>query len=604
MRLEFTRIILRDFKEYRGKHAFDLSSLGFGVHYIRGRNRVDALGSNGAGKSTLWDAFVWALTGRTVRGLRGTDVRTWEGSEHAMSRVDFYRGDAAHWIKRSTEKNGLWLDGKLVSQEEIDRLIGLNVVNIPHTIVLGQKRDLFFDLKPQHKLELLSETLALDKWETRSKRAKDEVSRLEGVQSGIKGRMLVLEEQLTELLGLTAKVVDKSREWEEEHAEAQGKREDKIAELQKARDKAVTAKGTHDLAYDSAETELRAVRRDLLKKQGEMDDILDAISKARTKRDTRKARYDELRELASSDVCPTCKQAIANHKDHAKQARADLAEAKKRWQLASDHVIVRETQKELLRDVIVRMRKSEADFAAKSDEAKDKLDHGDKIVAELDKQIAVLNAESAEKVNPYSAQLEEARVTLKRLRRQINEHKDEWAKVERRVARTKYWVKGFKQVRLYLLQETLEELEEVTQNLLPEFGLPGWSVKYDIERETKAGGVSTGLSVKILKPGMSKAVRWEAWSGGEGQRLLIVGAIALSEVLLRRAGIECDLLVLDEPTRHMSKEGVEETVDYLISRGRDAQIFYVDHQVIESNRFASVITIEKDSDGAKIKVAA
>jgi DNA repair exonuclease SbcCD ATPase subunit len=83
---------------------------------------------------------------------------------------------------------------------------------------------------------------------------------------------------------------------------------------------------------------------------------------------------------------------------------------------------------------------------------------------------------------------------------------------------------------------------------------------------------------------------------------LIVGAIALSEVLLRRAGIECDMLVLDEPTRHMSKEGIMETVDYLIDRGRDGQVFYCDHAVIESNRFASVITIEKDERGARVSV--
>ena len=120
MRLEFTRIILQDFKEYRGKHALDLSSIGFGLHYIRGTNQVDALGSNGAGKSTLWDAFMWTICGRTVRGLRGIDVRTWGSKRQAVCRVDFYCDDKAHWIKRSTEKNGLWLDGKLVSESGDD----------------------------------------------------------------------------------------------------------------------------------------------------------------------------------------------------------------------------------------------------------------------------------------------------------------------------------------------------------------------------------------------------------------------------------------------------------------------------------------------------
>ena len=148
MKLEFSRLIIRDFKEYRGKHVLDFATLGNGLHYIRGSNKVDRLGSNGSGKSSLWDAFLWCLTGRTTRGLRGVDVRTWGETTHAMSRVDFYVEETAHWVKRSTVKNGLWLDGKLCSQDEIDRLIGLNITNLPHTIVLGQKQDLFFDLKP------------------------------------------------------------------------------------------------------------------------------------------------------------------------------------------------------------------------------------------------------------------------------------------------------------------------------------------------------------------------------------------------------------------------------------------------------------------------
>lgn len=604
MRLEFTRLIIRDFKEYRGKHVLDLAAMGFGVHYIRGENRVDALGSNGAGKSTLWDAFLWCLTGRTVRGLRGTDVRTWGGSEPAMCRIDFFCDDEAHWVKRSTAKNGLWLDGKLVSQDEIDRLVGLTIINIPHTVLLGQKRDLFFDLKPQAKLELLSETLQLDKWDVRSTRAKDKVRELEGRQGAIAGRRLLLNEQLNELLDLIEKVKRKSVEWEDEHAAANDKRETQRETLTKALAKATAEAGPLDLAYDSAETELRAARKDYTKKSAERDALVDDIAKAKTKAAARKHEYDDLKELAESGTCPTCGQSIEKHVRVASDARHALKEAKHKAAVASDLVIVAQTKLELFEKVRTRVLQSLDAFAEKSDAAKDGLDRLTARIAEIKQQIAVLRAESAEQQNPYAEQLEQGRTTVKRLRREIVEHSEQWDKLERRIVRTKYWVNGFKQVRLYLLQETLEELQEVTQNLLPEFALGGWSVEYDIERETKAGTVSTGLSVKILKPGMSKGVRWEAWSGGEGQRLLIVGAIALSEVLLRRAGIECDLLVLDEPTRHMSKEGVEEVVEFLIARGRDAQIFYCDHAAIENKRFANVITIEKDERGAQIKVAA
>lgn len=605
MRLEFTRLILRDFKDYRGKHVLDLAGMGSGVHYIRGVNNVDAIGSNGAGKSTLWDGFLWCLSGRTVRGLRGTDVRTWEGDGHAMCRVDFYCDDEAHWVKRSTVKNGLWLDGKLTSQEEIDRLLGLSIVNIPHTILLGQKQDLFFDLKPQAKLDILSETLQLDKWDVRSKRAKDRTTKLEtehdSVNFHLANAITMLEVQRNTLESSKAKAA----EFEKERSQGADKLQMERDALVKKLAEATKEVGTYDLQYDSAETELRAIRKDLLKKQGQMDEILETLQNARFKRANREAEYDTIKAMSESDICPTCNQPIADHKTHAKEAKVKLRAAKDAWHLAKDRVIVRETQKELLQKAIVQQRAYEDSFADKSNLAKDKLDHLTARIAEIKQEIAVIKAQGRDdEQNPYSVLVAANRETIKGLKASIAAAKEQSDKLSRRIVRSKYWVDGFKQVRLYLLQETLEELQEVTQNLLPALGLTDWIVEYAIERETKAGSISTGLIVTILKPGMSKAVRWEAWSGGEGQRLLIAGAMALSEVLLRRAGIECDLLVLDEPTRHMSKEGVYDTVDYLIDRGRDGQIFYVDHQVVESNRFASVITIEKGKSGAAIKIEA
>lgn len=602
MKLEFTRLILRDFKEYRGKHALDLSVLGNGVHYIRGLNSVDEIGSNGAGKSTLWDAFMWALCGRTVRGLRGTDVRTWEGDENAVCRVDFYCDDKPHYVKRSTEKNGLWLDGKLTSQEEIDRVLGLSIVNIPHTIILGQKQELFFDLKPQPKLEVLSETLQLDKWDVRSKRAKDLAAKLETRHASIEFHMAqsttTLEETRVALEEAKAKVADFEKDRSQTEDRLQMERDALVKKLTEATKEI----GTYDLQYDGAETELRAVRKDLIKKQTELEELNVALAMAIGKHNTLANEYSALREMAQSDTCPTCNQSIAKHRQHAESAKLKLRDVKKRRDIASDRVIVREAQITLQRKAIKVMREAEVTFGEKSNVAKDKLDHLNERISTIKQEIAVLKAQSrGEERNPYSALVSETRHRIKTLKASLAESQEQSDKLSRRIIRTKYWIDAFKQVRLYLLQETLEELQEVTQNILPDLGLNGWIVEYAIDREKKDGSVSTGLTVTILKPGMSKAVRWEAWSGGEGQRLLIAGAMALSEVLLRRAGIECDLLVLDEPTRHMSKEGVNDTVDYLIDRGRSGQIFYVDHQVIESNRFASMITIQKDEHGAQIK---
>lgn len=604
MRLEFCTIKIRDFKEYRGLHVLELSELGNGLQYMRGENQVDAIGSNGAGKSTIWDAFLWALTGRTTRGMRGIDVRTWGGDDHAKVSVGFYNDGGWHWVKRSTEKNGLWLDGKLTSQEEIDRTIGLSIVNIPHTILLGQKRELFFDLQPSAKLSILSETLGLDKWDVRSKRAKEAADKILDDRMAVEFTINSLENARNELQDQLTRFRQQASDWENDRSQGAEARDKRLKGLKKSREIAITEMGTHDLAYDRAETELRACRRDSKRLNEEADAIRDRLMKARTKRATLKAAWNDLRDMSESDVCPTCGQTIKDKARHAHDAKNKLKDARAAHDAAAERQKEIETELEEKKEAIEITRNSERAFAQSSDEAKDKLDHLKTHIADIDQQIAVLKAQDrSNEENPHTENVRNARKFIQENKAQTIEKKDLRDRLDRKLVRTRYWVDGFKQVRLYLLQEMLEELQEVTQNILPDVGLAGYVVEYDIEREKKDGSVSTGLNVRIMKPGMSKGVKWEAWSGGENQRLLIVGAMALSEVLLRHAGIECDMLVLDEPTRHMSREGVNDLVEHLLDVARNRQIFYCDHMAIENSRFANVVTITKDGNGSHINIA-
>jgi DNA repair exonuclease SbcCD ATPase subunit len=172
----------------------------------------------------------------------------------------------------------------------------------------------------------------------------------------------------------------------------------------------------------------------------------------------------------------------------------------------------------------------------------------------------------------------------------------------RAMERTKFWVKGFKDIRLLVIEEVLQELELTSNAMLAEVGLVDWRISYVIERETKAGTTSRGLNVSILSPKSRDAVKWESWSGGEGQRLRMVGALALSEVLLDHVGIQPDFEVLDEPTQHLSAEGVRDLCDFLAVRAEqlERRTFYIDHMAVESAQFSSTTTIEKDADGSHI----
>jgi len=246
-----------------------------------------------------------------------------------------------------------------------------------------------------------------------------------------------------------------------------------------------------------------------------------------------------------------------------------------------------------------------ASFRTKAESARGQLDFLGGGIAELKAKIAVLQENlrrQDEEGNPYREQIATLRRQLDATDTRLAELDTLMKKIQRIIERKKSWVKGFKDVKLFVIEEIITELELATNTLLPESGLQEWSLHYAVEKESKSGTVTRGLNVTIISPNNQSAVRWENWSGGEGQRLRIVGALALAEVLLGHAGINCNLEILDEPTRHLSPEGVVDLCEYLADRAAQLRkvCLFVDHMAVESTRFASVTTVTKTADGSLV----
>lgn len=613
MLLYFDKLVISGFKVFKSKQVLNMRRLGLGLHFMCGQNLDHPLGSNGAGKSTVWDAMLWCLTGRTVQGLRTGDVKPWR-SKKVLPHVKLYiaRGPdddslEKHVIERKGVSNGLRLDGKVVAQEDVDELLGLSAFNIPHTLILGQARPLFFDLKPQAKLELLGKTLNVDKWEERSVAARGRHKELQNEFALVSAALEEAEKQVEEYKVLFEKLKHQSDEWHVEQS-------NKTLELNKAIKQETKQHKTlqrkmdgADLKYEHNEVELRhlqATYKDINTKESTARAVVVRASSSL------KVAEFKLNKVIADKVktnCPTCGQPLQKHK------LTDLKAAyKAALKVAQDEVDLWEGKlkkaKVVLREASAAVAAHEqhmAQFSETSNNKRDEYLRLQKRVAELEaslkaKQQQVEHLEQEQ--NPYASLIADARMKRRSLKAVLSKHEYNVKRLEAEVEHTKYWVEGFKQVRLYLLEEALRELETVTQSMLATLGLEGWRVEYSIEREGKQGQVINGLSVMIYEPGHESGVKWESWSGGEGQRLRVIGALALSEVLLRRAGVQCDLIVLDEPSRHMSAEGVSGLVDCLVERGREFQIFYVDHQTVDDNRFASLIKVRREGGHAAISV--
>jgi DNA repair exonuclease SbcCD ATPase subunit len=578
MKLE--RLHIQGFKTFKDV-ALDLSRLGHGLVFVRGRNLSEPdLESNGAGKSSLFDAMFWGLFGKTVGGLRNTDIKPWAGktSTKVTVQVD------GHEVTRTLAPNRVTLDNKDAGPGHIEKLLGLGYDLASHTILMGQGRPLFFDLPPAQKMGLLSEAMGLERWEKRARKAAGEVSRLEGEVGGLERETHSQASLEAELYQMLRRVQDQAKEWDERERVDLASVESEITIRGQRLDKAQNEYAKHDLAYDSAQTELRALGKQIRDLNQEDSRALSVFDKAERLR-------AELAVLDIAGICPTCGQTIT---------KKDLTTHRDK--------LVQQLEALPVVDVVALGRQldaltnAEGKLQEKSNQAMDARTRAHGEASQLGAEIAVLKKslkQKKEEVNPFQEQVMDIKKRRVEITKRLNNLEKQVVSLKGKLDTVRFWVKGFKEVRLFILEELLQEMELVANASLQNVGLIGWEIHYEVERETKSGTTSRGINVWIKSPSNNIPVRWECWSGGESQRLKIIGAAALSDVLLAHVGVQCNIEAWDESSQYLSEAGVEDLVEFLSNRAEEQKkiIFFIDHVARESSWFSSTITITK-KDGA------
>jgi DNA repair exonuclease SbcCD ATPase subunit len=499
-------------------------------------------------------------------------------------------------VSRTAYPNLLTLDGDHVGQDQVVEAVGLTFEAFTNTVLLGQGQPLFFDLTPKAKMDLFSDVLSLQRWEQRAKLASDRAAELESQGCMLEGTLIGVRAGQVELRGLLKAAKADYLAWDREKR-ARTKVDERELSQARERLKAASAKlDEADVVFDGSAAEVKAIDKENRRLRVEVSDLKARVHGERIARETRlKVARDEI-ALLSGKACPTCGQNLTTEEvtRHRVKLKKEIAELEKNPP--------RPPKLAKLEKQLTNLELAYNTLASRMSEAEAVVYTQTTTVASLRAKLAQLERSASERdetVNPHEAALRDLRERAERLKAERLAHAKEIAKLRRRLERTRFWVRGFKDVRLYVIDEVLHELQLTTNAALEEMGLAGWEVQYAVEKETKSGTIQRGLNVSVLSPTNREPVRWECWSGGEGQRLRLLGALALSQVLLNYAGLQTNLEVLDEPTQHLSAEGVRDLCDWLSMRARHVgkQTWYVDHQSVESARFASVTTVVKARRG-------
>lgn len=609
MELSFDRLLLTNFKSFSGgPHVLDFGESPRGLCYVRGRNDSDpGLGSNGSGKSSLWDALTWCLYGKTVDSLRNPDIKPWFGGAQTIVQVDVIVDGDLYEVVRQTSPNRLRMNGRDVGQEEVEVVIGLNYDTFLNTILLGQGRDLFFDLDPSAKMQLFSDVLELGRWEERSKKASAAVSALDGeIQkvdldiAGIKSRALQVKEDLK-------KNKERRDVWSDDNQRELYEVRDKLVEVEAQYDAFKITLAGHEVEEDMLTTQYHLSEKDSRAMFTELFEKRDKVTAAETaKRSLEKTISDfeeEIRDLGEADTCPTCGQSLegTNLGAHKKELRYRIRQARKEIKdlglddLVEDYRAFQEKSNSLV-DFLNEEEKKIKNLRSTVESWRRRCSESEVNVRSCKDKLQRLE----EATNPYSKFVREGTAALRSLKEKLSEREEKKRELSATLRRTKYWVKGFKDIRLLITEQVLEELELVTTAMMQEVGLVGWYVRYTIEKETASGTIRRGLNLDIFNPAHGKPVKWKSWSGGEAQRMKIIGSLALAEVLLNHAGVITDMEILDEPIEHMGDEGVEDLCQLLADRSRqlERQIWYIDHHTREGSLFDAVVEVVKDENRA------
>jgi DNA repair exonuclease SbcCD ATPase subunit len=587
-----------------------------GLYFVSGQNLDEPqLGSNGSGKSTIWDAISWVNFGKTVDGTKGEDVINWDSDTcEVIERLTKDGVEAV--ITRTQNPNSIRLQvgegpWETVEQSVLDAFLNLDYDRFINCLIVGQFNATFLDYLPSEKLKMFSTIMPVEFWEqcstTASKCSDTFAANRQILTERLRGLSNKQDDQKARREALNANQGD----WEKT-------RQTKILDLTKKADslhiqvtKLEAVQKEPALRIDLLNKELNSTISEIERLQSKVEPLLkerNEYIKLKTESETTysisKQELDGWKIL--KDKCPTCLQSIdlniaKNEKTaltkklvfltkkikNSGQVLSDLTEqltlnTNLIAEVKAKHITLTETIKELNKVLtnigndrtlkLQEIRQIRETIETESIET----NPYSKLIEQLDSEILITDAEKLQ----ASKELEET---------------------NKNYNGSEYWIKGFKELRMWVISDALTALEIESNNALSKLGLIDWKIKFQMERETQKGGINKGFHVMVhsKKFTKDKYLPLKIWSGGEARRLKLGGVIGFSSLIQNYTGVNFNISVWDEPSSYLSKEGIDDLIEFLSEQAEEQQkvIYFVDQRNLEASNFKEVIKMIKTEEG-------
>lgn len=608
--LQYNKLTFSGFRSYKNEQVLDLN-LNPGVYFFTGKNLVDEVGSNGVGKSTLADSLCWVLYGKTIRGVKGANVINWNSKTTKVS-LDLEINNAIHNIARTHTPISLKLDSHDIEQSELEKLLPINYDQFLYAQAVGQFNESFLDLTPTDRLNLFSTIMKLQLWEQAAKKSSElgrlveaSISKLNGtieksksIIESYKSRILDLESNNKSFETERKSKLDSLKEKLELELNTVQQFEKELEDYNKLIDYYNTQKS--NLETNSLTTLITELSESINSNKTSIK-ILENENNSLTK------ELNKWKDMHGN--CLYCNQPVSE----------DLINSTKK-QLTKDIIFKRkdisnlsETNSDLLEKLTV-VQKSLTEVNVSNKEI-------DALISTTQKEVNIANnklsvsrsqiqtyrktiTDEENRINPYITLIEKEKLSLNNEENSLQENQSKLDADGKDYAAYDFWSKNFKELRLWIVSEALHTLEYESNDILSKLGLGSHKLSFQMEKETTTGNINKGFHIFISSPdSKGKTVPIEVWSGGELQRLKLATTLGLMSLIQSYSGLDSNLLILDEPTHHLSTQGIDCLLEFLdeYASTKHKVIFLIDHNNIESSHFKQIFTVIKDKNGSYIE---
>jgi len=497
-----------------------------------------------------------------------------------------------------------------IDQQSIERMIGLDYSLFLSTVVRGQFAESFLELTPKKKMDFLSTALELDHWQVAAdkssalrKECKERVRNAANQRAARSGTLAAL----TDTAGLAREAYAAAVVEDERQAEAVSVRREAVSSaLRTAREdyeSLLNKVEEYKISFAEAEAREGSIRVAIDQNLEDLGLIDKEHAEIMAKHSISQKALSASQRLEGE--CPTCHSQISEEcRDEAqRRAEEDLLAAQENL----DSV---DKAREILRDMVGRMKKQGLALASAVRQESGRLQEAEMDLVRLEASYSNLQEKLDSLTSPVNPQTSKLKAHLdvmeaQRLAadRDHQEACDEEAAAMDSLEQAEFWVRGFQDIRLWMLRSALDELEALANSHTLTLGLRGWRILFEVERETKSGGTAKGFRCFIQSPTNTEPVALESWSGGELQRLKLATQAAMCDLIRSRFGGAMALEVWDEPGQHLSARGCADMMAFFRERAATLgiEIWIVDHRSTASGDFDQQLVVTRTRSGTSVK---